>query len=359
MAQTNSRSINGLPADLAYAGYALLLFILVGLTIFGISPYLADEAQGYVDANLTQNASGGLVLAPTVGGEAEHVGITTGDVLLAINGAPVPSGTSVDKATQLLTGKLGAVVTLTVRSPDGSQKTVSVILSKRYLDALASIGLNNTQLTSLTTGLESILDIAVIAISLWIFLRNRQDWLALLAAGLVVVLPAGIGVVNFPLAGARQLGLFFPYEFIRSLALGLGLLFLFVFPTGRFFPSGTRWVALAGGVYGIVFWLFSPVYPSLWLTWVWVAFFLVGVYALARRAIQDSTPGEKKQMLWLLYGTIAVIVVFSLSTIYDGLPGSLVSWGTWIILDTLRNALTDASLIFLALSLARAISKTE
>jgi len=363
MTHTNARHLNGTWAHLAHAGYALLLIILIGLMVVGLPALLAEQSRGYIHASLAQNAQGEVVLTPIAGGEAALAGVQAGDVLLAINGAPVPAGTSVEQAAEMLRGKVGEAVTFTVRGADGSEKAYTIVRSEQYLEALASVGLEPAAVTALAVGIEIALTVVVIALSLWIFLKHQEDWLMLLAAAILALLPSGMGVVNLPFSGAQRLGLLPLYEFVRSLALGLSVLFLFVFPNGKFFPRWTKGIAIAAGVYALLFWVYT-FFPKYFLpfspeTWLWLAFSLLGVYAQVRRYIQDSTPGEKKQTLWLLYGTIAVIAVYILMFIYNQLPGALFSWGQWIILDLARNAVAAATLVFFAFSLVRSLRNED
>jgi hypothetical protein len=354
-----SRHLRGFRASLAQSGYVLLLIIITGLAISGIPPFLAEQTRGYININLDLNVQGEVVLKPITGGEAELAGVKTGDVLLSIDGKPVPAGTSADQASELMRGKVGENIQLTVRSADGTEKIVTILHSGQYLQALASVGMSESAVNALFLLIELVLNFAIILISLWIFLEHKNDWLMILAAAVLLVLPAGMGVTNLPYIGSRQLGVYPLYTFIHCLALGLGILFLFVFPNGIFFPRWTRWVAIAAGIYALLFWLIFLKFNDLLYTWLWLAFFLVGVYALVRRTIQDATPGGKSQIFRLLHGTIAVIVVFILITVYNQLPGSLLPRGGWIILDMVRNALVTAALIFFAVSLAQSLKSAE
>jgi hypothetical protein len=357
MIQPVSRQLSGFRAYLAQAGYGLLLIIITGLAISGISPFLAEQTRGYVNVNFDQNVQGEVVLKPITGGEAELAGVEKDDVLLSVNGKSVPAGTSTDQAAELLQGKVGETVQLTIRSVDGIEKGITIVRSRQYLQALASVGMSASTVNTLFLLIELVLNFAVILISLWIFLKHKNDWLMILAAAVLLVLPAGMGVTNLPYTGAQQLGIYPLYTFIHCLALGLGVLFLFVFPNGVFFPRWTKWFAIAAGIYALLFWLIFLKFNDLLYTWLWLAFFLVGVYALLRRTIQDAAPGGKKQIFRLLYGTIAVIVVFILITIYNQLPSSTLPRAGWIILDLVRNALVTAAMIFFAVSLAQSLKE--
>jgi hypothetical protein len=361
--QTPSRRIGSTPLTLAQVGYTLLLVVLVGLIVIGLPAFKAEQDRGYINTTLEQDAQGNIVLTPYENGEAAQAGIQTGDVLTKINDTPLQAGTSVDTAIELLRGKVGEEVKLAVRNSSGSEKTVSIVRSQRYIDTLAGLGLKPVTYTGLYIAIEVILTVVMIAASLWIFLKHRKDWLALLAAAILVVLPSGMGVVNFPPAGADKAGLNILYQLFRSLALGLGVLLLLVFPNGVFFPGWTKSLAIVVASYMVLFWVYM-ILPNHFLpfyleTWLWLVIFLIGVYAQARRYLQFSTAGEKKQTRWLLAGVVAVIVAYLLVFIYNQLPYDFFIWSQWLVFDLVRNGIMAAALIYFAFCLIRAKKKVE
>src|SRR5579859_5304264 len=75
---------------------------------------LAGEYGG-IGVVLSQSTAGDTLLSPYLGSPAATAGVQEGDVLLAVNGAPVQSGTTPDQITALLRGAIGSTVQVTVK----------------------------------------------------------------------------------------------------------------------------------------------------------------------------------------------------------------------------------------------------
>ncbi len=76
---------------------------------------------GGIGATITRKEAGELVLEPIPGNPAEAAGILPGDILLAIDGQPVPDDMPVADVAELIKGEKGTEVTLTVRHPEETE----------------------------------------------------------------------------------------------------------------------------------------------------------------------------------------------------------------------------------------------
>lgn len=107
---------------------------------------------------------------------------------------------------------------------------------------------------------------------------------------------------------------------LQAIAIYLGLVIFYIFPDGRFVPRPTRWLALVYGVL-IVIWLFVPAMPfsplpggnlnatplgSLFFTLSWQA---SGVIAMVIRYRNHSTPTQRRQMQWAVFGLLIGLAV--------------------------------------------------
>ena len=77
---------------------------------------------GGIGAYITRNdETGEVLLEPIPGNPAEAAGIVAGDVLLAVDGAPITGAMTVPEIIDLVKGETGTTVTLTVRHPGAAE----------------------------------------------------------------------------------------------------------------------------------------------------------------------------------------------------------------------------------------------
>jgi hypothetical protein len=96
------------------------------------------------------------------------------------------------------------------------------------------------------------------------------------------------------------------------------MLFFYLFPSGRFVPRWTRWLAL-GWVLFSGSWIFTPGGPPSWppllfnaaVLVLWGSFPVAQIYRYAR----VSNPGQRQQTKWVVFG-VAVAVAGVLTTIF-------------------------------------------
>ncbi len=97
------------------------------------------------------------------------------------------------------------------------------------------------------------------------------------------------------------------------------MLFFYLFPSGRFVPRWTRWLALIYGVFFFGLWTFTPFGPESWppplfsaaVLAVWGSFPVAQIYRYARISSQT----ERQQTKWVVFG-VAVAVAGTLATIF-------------------------------------------
>ena len=97
------------------------------------------------------------------------------------------------------------------------------------------------------------------------------------------------------------------------------MLFFYLFPSGRFVPRWTRWLALIYGVFFFGLWTFTPFGPESWppplfiaaVLAVWGSFPMAQIYRYARVSSQT----ERQQTKWVVFG-VAVAIVGTLATMF-------------------------------------------
>ena len=156
-----------------------------------------------------------------------------------------------------------------------------------------------------------------VAVALVIFLRRSDDRMALLVALFLVLFPAvQVGPVGTPDAvGAAYPSL----QVLTTILTNLGylslLLFFYLFPDGRFIPRWTRIVFLAYILLNIAVNLFPNLpfaemlssFLSLPLSAAMVG---IGLVAQVYRYMRISSPAQRQQTKWVVYGVLTAIFFF-------------------------------------------------
>src|SRR5918993_1453735 len=187
--------------------------------------------------------------------------------------------------------------------------------------ALAEVGISPGGYALYTVGLDAIFVSVFAAVAGVIFLRRSHDPMALLVAtmlvtwgtlnDLFVATPRAIMGMNPVVDAGLQLLTFVGYI--------TWMLFFYLFPSGHFVPSWTRWLALVYGVGFFGLWNFTPFGPLSWppllfgaaVLLVWGSFPIAQIYRYAR--VSDNT--QRQQTKWVVFG-VALALAGALTTIY-------------------------------------------
>ena len=164
-------------------------------------------------------------------------------------------------------------------------------------------------LVGLATAFFFVLDATLIT---W---RRGRSVLALFVASTLLVHAVGF-VGALPEVAAVDPNWAFAIAELRALDGIFALLFLYLFPDGRFVPRWTAlaWSVWAGWVLAAVFAPeFSPILSSGdgWAAAVLTAFALSGLAAQIYRYRTVSTAQERLQTKWITYGVTIYVLVFS------------------------------------------------
>ena len=188
--------------------------------------------------------------------------------------------------------------------------------------ALAELGLSAGAYALYTVALETIFVSGFAAVAIVIFWRRSEDPVALLVATMLVAwgplnglfLPSPSAIEEpFPILGTA-LG-----QALTYIGYITWMLFFYLFPSGRFVPRWTRWLALIYGVLFFGLWNFTPFGPLSWpppffaaaVLAVWGSFPMAQIYRYAR----VSGPMERQKTKWVVFG-VAVAVVGTLATVF-------------------------------------------
>ncbi len=142
-----------------------------------------------------------------------------------------------------------------------------------------------------------------------IFWRKSEYWIALLVAIQLVTQGATNSIAalgSFPV-------LQYPANWLVFLNPVLLFLVFALFPTGRFVPKWTRWLALIWIAYNVV--VFSPISPFAQVSWfpafyylLLISFMISLVVAQIYRYRFVSTPVQRQQTKWIVFAFASIIL---------------------------------------------------
>jgi len=183
--------------------------------------------------------------------------------------------------------------------------------------------------------------------------RKPNDWLALLAALYLIML--GTANIMYTLELSHSVW-HFPAILINALTFATVFLVGSLIPTGRFVPRWTRWLAPAWVVWSLIF-IFFPALPSADLlnNLIWLSAMACIMVALIYRYHQMSSPIQRQQIKWIVFGwsaSILIVIVFNLpSYIFPALSstGSLYS----LFLATINTLVLLPAILSFAIAILR------
>ena len=194
--------------------------------------------------------------------------------------------------------------------------------SENVSDALAELGLSASAYALYNVALDTIFVSVFATVAIIIFWRRSGDPVALLVATMLVVWGPLNGLfVLTPSATDGMYGLVQAASgsVLTYVGYMTWMLFFYLFPSGRFVPRWTRWLALIYGVFFFGLWTFTPFGPESWppplfsaaVLAVWGSFPMAQIYRYARVSSQT----ERQQTKWVVFG-VAVAVAGTLATIF-------------------------------------------
>jgi len=229
--------------------------------------------------------------------------------------------------------------------------------------ALAELGLSPAGYALFNVALDAVFVSVFAVVAGVIFWRRSDDPVALLVATMLVVWGSLNGL--FVLTPNETQGL----SPVLDLALNkvptlvgymAWMLFFYLFPSGRFVPRWTHWLALCWVLFSGS-WLFTPFGPPTWplpvfnivVLVLWGSFLVAQIYRYLR--VSDAT--QRQQTKWVVFG-IAVAVAGVLATIFTvGAATDLQS--AQVGPRMLSLLLMDAFMLFIPVSIGIAVLRAR
>ena len=187
--------------------------------------------------------------------------------------------------------------------------------------ALAELGLSAGGYALYNVTLDAVFVSVFAVVAIVIFWRRSDDPMALLVATMLVVWGPLNGL--FVLTGATE-GMYPALQatlgrLVTFIGYVAWMLFFYLFPSGRFVPRWTRWLALLYGVGFFGLWNFTPFGPPSWppllfnvaVLVVWGSFPMAQLY----RYVYVSDRIQRQQTKWVVFG-VAIAIAGALTTIF-------------------------------------------
>ena len=236
-------------------------------------------------------------------------------------------------------------------------------LSLEDARALNELGLSTVSYAAYTVAVESVIVVVFLAVGGIIFWRNSRDKMAVFSA--LVLVTYGLYVVPSVDALATTSPVWrLPAQLLQAIGVWSSLVTLCVFPSWRFVPSWTRWLAAGWSILTLA-WLLFPDVPfnpsdpySMSSSWrlAIAAWYLVVVCAQIYRYARVSGPVERQQTKWVVYGvTLAVLGWTAYMQAPDILPALGRSGMPRVLFQLVGGPIFACALLLIPLSIMVAI----
>jgi hypothetical protein len=194
-----------------------------------------------------------------------------------------------------------ALQTICTGSTCGAQPTPD------FAQAMQKLGLSVSTFATFTLVLYIALALVCFLLSAVIFWRRSDDWMALLVALAVVASVALNGDIYYSYSAWGVLAFV-----LYVLGSSLYVLVLALFPDGRFVPRWTRWILPCWVVAALI----PFIHPLYNYALLWRAALVLLVIAQVYRYRTASSPLQRQQTKWFLFGaSVAVIIIVGLTVL--------------------------------------------
>ena len=340
------------PAIWLLVALAALIILARGVPVF------VENLQGTYRGNfgfwVQRNSNDELFMVPDINGQAARAGVLERDVLLAVDGQPI-GGDEVTALEQIMpAGAPGTAVTLQLRTGDRPVREITLIRGDQTGAWLHRFHIPLAAVIGLAVGIELLVTLGFIVVAAFIFWRRSQTVAVWLSSLMLILVFASAGSLPVQSLYLAELDWQYGLDIWLSLIVAALILFLFLFPNGRFIPRWSiillplclLWVVAAWIWPELYFWRLAPqrYLPAL------VVILLVGLLAQLWRFRLVADEQERQQTKWVVWGTgVALTAVFIQLATGQLLPDSP------LLFDLLINPLTRLLQLLIPVTLALAI----
>jgi hypothetical protein len=228
--------------------------------------------------------------------------------------------------------------------------------------ALQDVGLSVRSYALLNVVIDKVFELVWFAVGALIFWRRSDDWMALLVSVFLVA----FGTVTVDPTAANSLissqpAWWLPVRSVEILGSVCVVLFFLLFPSGRFVPRWTRWLAVAFIAYQLTDILIPGLYSGSQALesvsqWVFIGFIVSVLWSQIYRYRRASSEAHRRQTKWVVFGTtlgVAGTSVFKLP-----LDFHLVSGDTPFVVLLLKIGFA-LSFLLVPLSISIAVARSH
>ncbi len=186
-------------------------------------------------------------------------------------------------------------------------------LTSREVQELHALGGSLSAFATFTVAVQSLTVLVWVMLGALLLWCGSDEPMALFCSFMLVTF-GGTSITSMLQVGLEPLwlGWYAVGEFLDFLGQVSFFLFFYLFPTGRFVPRWTRWTALLYAVYCA--WTILAFHPGGFTSTPEALFYfsliLTAVVAQVYRYLRVSTPGQRQQTKWVMFGFVFVIVGF-------------------------------------------------
>ena len=283
--------------------------------------------------------------APSVGLQGRRlllvrvVWVAVAALILGLDAAGVPYAYELYK--EVCTGE-SCIGLLT---PDGSK-------------ALHEMGLSEGFFAGYAVAVQIAVLLVFAVVSAVIFWRGPNDTMALFTSFTLLVFGGAAFTSDVPQSlVAAHPALWLPFHLLYYAGQVSFLIFFYIFPDGRFAPGWTRWLAIAAAL----LWVPAAFFQHSFLDILSGPFFFVviitTVVAQVYRYRRVSSPEQRQQTKWVVFGTVVAIVGFSAVVILIDVVPSVPQSGP--LLQMAIVAVMQGAITLIPLSIGVAILRSR
>lgn len=341
--------------------YLIFFFVIVAamivFAVYGLPYAIAGFTRGYIGVTMQTDQFGRIVLTPSAGSGAERAGVEAGDVLVAVNGMYLAA--DVDPF-EMMRGRVGEPVSITVLKADNREVTYTIVRSQHYAETLRQAGLTVDFMAGYFIGLSLLLTLASIVLGSILLLSRPRDWLFVLAAYALLLLPVSLNMANVISNGVAILNVNWLFSLLRVIGLFLLYYLALVFPDGELHNDWARLVLMLAGIWTVPYFL-SLVVEGFMTTTVqlvgWVVLFLAALGLAIHRFVRISDKEQRWQTRPLAVAALTALGAYLLVFGLGFLPETTFSEVGWVWYYLIAELPFTLGLLYVGVNLMRSMRR--
>src|SRR5215216_466894 len=179
--------------------------------------------------------------------------------------------------------------------------------------SLRDVGLSVGSYALLNVVIDKVFQLVWFAVGALIFWRRSDDRMALLVSAFLVAFgTVTVDTTDADALVSSQPAWWLPVQGVQIMGEVCVVLFFLLFPSGRFVPHWTRWLAVAFIAFVVSRDQFPGFYsgsPALEMVseWVFIGYVVSLVWSQTYRYRKVSSPEQRRQTKWVVFGTTLAI----------------------------------------------------